>query len=239
MVKHVRRDGAVSTRAKRPLVLLFIAALCLGFLAPTATAGAATAPPCPTSDASSFAFKAVLDNGSMKIGSLASSTGNRVDVCGLIGINADGSLTTNVKPENTQFTGGAIKILFLSIPASLTPAGPVTGGGGFNADGSLSASFTAPIQANVSLLGFSCTLGPLAPTLTTGASGKMTGQNLVPVDGTNDAKGKLVANAFSIPAIKSTRTCPFFVSGLVNVGLGLPLAAGKSSVAFDITLTLT
>ena len=239
MVKHVRRDGAVSTRAKRPLVLLFIAALCLGFLAPTATAGAATAPPCPTSNASSFAFKAVLDNGNMKIGSLASSSGNRVDVCGLIGINADGSLSTNVDPANVQFTGGAIKVLFLSIPASLTPAGPVTGGGGFNPDGSLSATFTAPIQANVSLLGFNCTLGPLAPTLTTGASGALTGQNLVPVDGTNDAKGKLVANSFGVPAIKSTRTCPFFVSGLVNLGLGLPLAPGKSSVTFDITLTLT
>jgi len=103
-------------------------------------------------------------------------------------------------------------------------------------------SLSQSISATVDLLGFYCTLGPFTPVLTTGKSGSLTGvpftgtQNLLA--GTSSLTGTVVANAFTVPAGKSSSTCPALIAGVQNLLLGLPLAAGKSSLQLNASLNV-
>ena len=44
-------------------------------------------------------------------------------------------------------------------------------------------------------------------------------------------RGKLVANDFSVAAVKPTPSCPLLIAGLNNTLLGLPLAMGIALLA--------
>lgn len=201
----------------------------------TGTAGA-SATTC-TKPAGAFAtFHATFSNGTLKMGS-ATGSGLAAQACGSISI-VNGQFISTVQPADIAFSPATVKILFLSLPTTVTVNGPMTGpakiGAGFT---SADINLTANITASASLLGFNCGIGPLAPTLTTGKSGSLTGKTFT---GSLAAgfSGTVVANDFPVPAIKKSKTCPGLIAFLSNTLVGLPAAAGKASISMDGTIKI-
>ena len=115
---------------------------------------------------------------------------------------------------------------------SMSVSGPTT----LNSDGTIGVSLAGPVLVTTKILGSTCTF-PLNLNLTTGSSGAMAGTPLAG-DGAGGFAGTLVANDFPVPALKPSRRCNAVVTTLTNTLLGLPLAAGRSSVRFHLALTL-
>ena len=83
-------------------------------------------------------------------------------------------------------------------------------------------------------MGQSCDI-PLTLNLTTGKSGALTGKDFV-ANKAGVQTGKLVDGTFAVPAIQPSATCNAVVATLSNTLLGLPLAAGASSITYDATI---
>jgi hypothetical protein len=192
---------------------------------------------CPTSSPGNIAFNASLNNGTAAIGPVATSKNNSASACGLVSANSDGTFTGSIKPMNITFAAGTTVVLGLNLPTQLTATGTISGPVTFNADGSVAVSLGGPITATANILGFRCTIGPFSPTLTTGASGRFEGTPFTQ-DVTGQFTGILVANEFTVPAIRPSFSCPLLIAGETNLLLGLPLRAGQSSVVFDGAITL-
>jgi hypothetical protein len=203
-------------------------------LAPSALAAGSA---CPASGGGNIAFSANLTNGNERIGPLATSKNNSATACGLVTPAADGRLRGSIQPMNITFAPSTTTVLILNLPTTLEATGTISGPVAFNADGSVSVSLGGPITATANVLGFKCTIGPFSPTLTTGASGRLQGTPLT-ADATGAFSGKLVANDFSVPAIRPSLRCPLLIAGATNAVLGLPRHAGQSSVTFDASITL-
>jgi hypothetical protein len=178
---------------------------------------------------------------------------------GIVSVN----FNVNATAANTSFAPGTV-VLFglISAPQTVAIDGPLVGTAtstaniasvlaaiGANPDdpafpatvpATSSETVSQPLTATVNLLGFKCSIGPFTPVLTTGTSGSLTGttltgpQNLTSLTAT--LTGSLVANTFAVPAIQSSSSCPELLAVASNLLLGLPLAAGKSSMQVNATL---
>lgn len=230
-VSHARRPA-------RRAGLLAATVLTVGLLVPLfgASPAGAGATDCVKAPGSFARFTATFSNGSMKLGS-ATGEGLGAKACGSI-TTSNGQFISTVQPADMAFDPVSVKVLFLKLPAKITVNAPVTGpakiGPGFtSADISLSASITA----GASLLGFTCNIGPIVPTLTTGTSGALTGKTFTGSlkDGFS---GTVVANDFPVPGIQKSPTCPGFVAFLANALVGLPAAPGKASIQMDGTIKI-
>lgn len=225
--RALRRVGA-------PSAILLASALLVSMLG-TGTAGASSTT-C-TKPAGAFStFHASFSNGSMKLGS-ATGSGLAAQACGSISI-VNGQFISTVLPADISFAPVSVKILFLSLPASITVNGPLTGpakiGTGFT---SADISLTANITASASLLGFKCNIGPIAPTLTTGKSGALTGKTFTG-SLANGFSGTVVANDFAVPAVQRSATCPGLIAFFSNTLVGLPAKPGQASITMDGTIKL-
>jgi hypothetical protein len=233
------------TAARRLASLGLGLALIGGVAAGTALASASpasastTAPPavtCPTTPG--IPFSGSLSGGTVKIGSALSGSGLTGSACGLVDL---ASLTYGINASNFTFNPTSVSLFgLLNLPSTITVVG--------NATGSLSVApstsgiafnTTLPltVKASVKLLGFTCSVGPFTPTFTTGTSGSLTGSPLAG-SSLSTLSGKLVANAFTVPAIQPSATCPGLIASLSNAVIGLPEAAGKSSITSSATFSL-
>ena len=146
-------------------------------------------------------------------------------------------MVLTVQPRDIKFPGVSVKLLFFSVPSVITVnealSGPFKPGPGFT---SAKVNLTANLSASVKVLGFSCVIGPLTPTITTGKSGALHGTTF-----TGSQKkgftGKVVANNFAVPVIQSSETCPWLIAKLSNVLVGLPAAPGKASISMKGSIT--
>ncbi|MDA8281363.1 MAG: hypothetical protein M0Z63_13270 [Actinomycetota bacterium] len=193
---------------------------------------------CPTASGASLAFAGTLSNGVAKFGSAASVTGLTGTMCGLVNV---GTLTATVQPANFVFAPTTTKLLgFLNLPTTITVGAPATAVlAPGKASGTYDTSMKLTLSANVDLLGlFHCTVGPMTPTVTTGTSGTVSG---TPLTGSLLTKltGTMAAGDFAVPAIQSSSTCPGIIAGISNLIMGLPLAAGKSTITTAVSLTPT
>ena len=223
------RSAAGRRRRRRAVGVATALLALLAFLTIPVPADAQAA--CPTGP---LAFSTELTGGSLQIGKVASSTGNSAVACGEIAPGPTG-LTATIHPEDLVFAPGTTKVLFLALPTQTRAVGDLSGPVALGAG--IEASLTGPVVADARLLGFTCTIGPLTPTLTTGASGGLTGAAFAD-DGSGVLRGRLVAADFEVPKIASSRSCPRFVAGMTNLLLGLPLAVGRSSIQFDASIRL-
>jgi hypothetical protein len=201
----------------------------------TAAGSGGTTAPASTCPTGTLAFSSNLTNGSMKIGRAASVSGGSAKACGALAMNAEGALTATVDKANVTFAPTETTVLFLKLPTRVAAVGNLSGPASIGADGQ-HVTLTGPVEATANILGAKCVLS-IAPGLTTDTSRKLTGKPLAD-DGTGMLRGKLVANDFAVPAIRSSRECPLAIAALTNSLLGLPLAKGESSVTFDISLKL-
>ena len=213
-------------------------AVMLVMIVPTPSPASAAAS-CPTGP---LTFNATFSNGTASIGTAAKGSGLSGTACGALK-PVLGGFTLDVPAANISFAPTTLKLFgIISVPSTITVDGPMTGtvtGPTSNPAGTLSFEQTsaAPLTSTVKLLGFTCSVGPFTPVLTTGTSGSLTG---TPLTGTLTAQtGTLVSNTFSVPAIQGSPTCPGFIAGLSNSTLGLPLAPGKSSLTLPVSLTVT
>ncbi|MFI7586129.1 hypothetical protein ACIB24_03525 [Spongisporangium articulatum] len=221
-------------RVSQRIVRLMLAGTAVAALLTTALAApsqAATA--CPSG---LLAFQATLSNGTFNIGKNVKTTGGGANICGEITVGA-GGLVPKVDPNNISFTSGKTSAGPLSIPTDVKTVGDMTGTTTINPDGTISASFTTSVVVTTKILGQSCQI-PVNLTLTTGRSGSLSGKPLSYDLATGVSKGKLVAGDFTVPKIKTTKQCNVIVATASNALIGLPLAAGKSSISYDIALKL-
>jgi hypothetical protein len=222
---------------RRHLAALCVALLAVAGLAGAGPASAATAaaesPPCPTGV---FAFTSTFTNGAFKIGRHASASGVKGAACGSL-VSLNGGLGSVVSKDNVSFEPTTTKVLFLNLPTTVTPTSDLTGPVALTAAG-IEVSLAGTVKVTTKILGSRCSF-PLNLKLTTGTSGALSGTPLV-ADATTPGvfKGKLVAGDFTVPKLKPTKTCSALVAGFANGLLGLPLAAGKSTVGFDLALHL-
>ena len=216
-----------------PAVALVMSSLLFSFTAAAGPAGA-DATNCASSKPTTGAlssFHATFSNGSMKLGS-ATASGLSAQACGWIHFK-NGVLVSTVDATDITFPSVSVKVLFLSLPATVTVNAPLEGPVSFaNNFTTANISLSANLTASAKLLGFSCAIGPLTPKLTTGTSGSLTG---VPFTGSlsKGFSGKVVANDFAVPAISSSRTCPRLIASLAGLLVGLPAGAGKASISME------
>jgi hypothetical protein len=233
-------------RQRRPRTLLFrgccislvlLAGMLLMPAASAATtwaAAAAAAAPCPTTGG--IPFSSQLSNGTVRIGRIARASGTSATACGLVTADASGALVSTIARDNLSFAPFSLRIGLLSVPTQVTPVSDFHGTVAGNPDGTTSITLTGSLTATSRILGFSCTIGPFTPTLTTGTSGSLSGSPLVgQLPG--PLTGKLVANDFAVPAARSSARCPGLIARLVNLTVGLPQPAGGSSLTADVSLT--
>jgi hypothetical protein len=201
---------------------------------PTPLRTASTSSSCPTTQNADIAFQGTLSNGTATFGSAARSSGISGTVCGLLNL---ANFTATIQPDNLSFQPTSVTLFgLLSAPATLAATGPATATLQATSSGAFNATMSVPLEATVDLLGlFRCTVGPFEPTFTTGTSGSVTG---TPLTGSllTQLSGTLVAGEFPVPQIQPSLSCPWFVSGLSNLILGLPLPAGRSTVTTQVTL---
>jgi hypothetical protein len=230
------QPGATWKRRRAAIARAVAAVVVAGGVAvPVALTDNATASATTTCPTGALAFTTDLSNGTLQIGALAKSTGNSAHACGSIAATSSG-LQATVLQSNITFAPGSTTVLILRLPTTTQALGNLSGPASIASDGT-HVALTGPVQATANLLGAQCVIGPITPTLTTDKSGALTGKPFV-ADSTGAMHGKVVANNFTVPAIKATRSCPFLIAGLTNAILGLPLRAGQSSISFDATLHL-
>lgn len=200
-----------------------------------ASTALASAPHCAKHAGAISTFHAAFTNGTVLLGS-AKVSGLSAKACGAVSGKL-WELVTSIQPGDIRVQDVSVKFLFLSLPSTITvnaalsspfrPAHLLT---------STEVSVTANLSASARLLGFSCVIGPLAPTLTTGKSGMLQGKAFAG-SMKNGFTGKVVANDFTVPAIKVSKTCPWLIATLSNIIVGLPAAPGKASISMDGYIT--
>lgn len=179
-------------------------------------------------------FRSTLTNGQIRLGSSATVSGSTGRACGVQVIAANGSLISRVKPANTSFAPVVTRIGLLQVPTTFRATSVLQGPAGFDAKG-LTAVLAGNVVATAEILGQKCAI-PLKLRLTTGRSGALTGSSFqTRADGT--AAGRLVDGTFAVPRIQPSATCNAVVATLSNTLLGLPLAAGESSISYDGSLS--
>ncbi len=130
---------------------------------------------------------------------------------------------------------GALSVALTLVPG-MTPtigfvANPGTISGGFSCSSSQNG-LSVGLDANVSgstapLFGVSCTIGPMTIPLSGTVTGPLT-----------DTTGTLSSNAFAVPALQPSPTCPAAVAANVDLIAGLPLAAGHANTLLPIAASL-
>jgi len=228
MVKEQQRRRVVR-RAGVPVVAMVLTSLVASMLF-TNPAGA-SAESCTALPGAFSTFHADFSNGSMKLGS-ATGSGLAAKACGSITIE-NGQFISNVQPADMSFAPVSVKLLFLSLPATITVNAPLSGPVKIAPDfSSADIDLTANMTAGAALLGFNCNIGPLKPTLTTGKSGTLTGKTFTGSLSTGFS-GTVVANDFAVPGIQSSKTCPKLIAFFANLLVGLPAKPGKASITMD------
>ena len=231
---HSTKGSALLRRGRIPALALALASLVLPLA--TASPASADATTCTKPPGALITFHAAFGNGTMSLGS-AKATGLSAKACGSVSGKL-GALTSTVQPGDIEFPAISVKLLFISLPATITVnaplSGPFTPGAGFT---TASVNLTANMSASASLLGFKCVIGPLTPTLTTGKSGSLEGTIMTGSLKTGYT-GKVVANDFAVPAIQKSSTCPGLVAWLANSLVGLPAAPGKASISMEGSITV-
>ncbi|MHB8729581.1 MAG: hypothetical protein ACYC9K_11200 [Sulfuricaulis sp.] len=180
-------------------------------------------------------FHTVFANGTMSLGN-TKATGLSAKACGAV-TGKTGAMVLTVQPGNIMFPTVPVKLLFIELPCTITVNAPLSGpfkpGPGFT---SAKVNLTANLSASVKVLGYSCVIGPLTPTLTTGKSGSLQGATF-----TGSRKkgftGKVVANNFAVPVIRTSETCPWLIAKLANILVGLPAAPGEASINMEGSIT--
>lgn len=180
-------------------------------------------------------FHAAFANGTMSL-ARAKATSLSAKACGAV-TGKLGAMVLTVRPGDIEFPAMPVKLLFVSVPSTITVNAPLSGpfkpGPGLT---SAEVKLKANLSASAKFMGFSCVIGPLTPTLTTGKSGSLHGTTF-----TGSLKkgftGKVVANDFAVPAIHSSKTCPWLFATLANALAGLPVAPGKASIIMEGSIT--
>ncbi|HEV2361828.1 MAG TPA: hypothetical protein VGS21_09020 [Acidimicrobiales bacterium] len=189
---------------------------------------------CPTTPG--LPFTGSLANGTFKVGLIVNGSGIGGSVCGTL-TPTTGGFKVSIPQSNFTFSGGNITILGLvSLPAVISADSNATGSAKATKNG-LASTLNVSISSTVSLLGFTCTIGPFSPHLTTGRSGTLTGKNFT--GSFTNLSGEFVANNFVVPAVQPTESCPLLVAGLINTTIGLPSWPGDASLTTDSTLAVT
>jgi hypothetical protein len=176
-------------------------------------------------------------NGALDTGS---ATVSDIDAkfCGIVtltpGTPPCGATGTVDSPMDGQ-EFGALSVGLTLVPG-MTPtigfvANPGTITGGFTCTSSQNGLAVA-LDANVSgstapLFGVSCTIGPVTIPLTGAVTGPLTATTAT-----------LTSNAFSVPAIQPSSTCPAAVAANVDMIAGLPLSAGQASASLPVTASI-
>jgi hypothetical protein len=243
MTRLLLACSARSPRKVASLGVVLAAALAgvasLGMIAP---AGAAAAFKCGEPPENSLFFNGSQREGVIKLGKNATATGVGGPItCGVLTVGAEG-IRYSVPAANVVYNPFTVKLFgFLPLEGGLTVDGPAEGSlgaveqelpdGEFELVG-LSTTFEAPVTSTISFLGLAkCSIGPFEVALTTGKSGSLEGTYLTgEIVGPEGLTGTLVGNEFSVPKITPSKSCPFFISALSNLILGLPLKPGQSSV---------
>ena len=199
--------------------------------APGATAAAVGPGKCPQNGL--LNFRSVLSGGTITLGRSATVTGSTGRACGVQVVDGKGALISRIKPANAAFAPVQTKVGLLSFPTTFRATSVLQGPAGLGAQG-LTAVLAGKVVATAEILGARCEI-PLSLTLTTGRSGALTGTPFKDVKGVQ--RGRLVDGRFSVPAIQPSATCDPVTAALSNTLLGLPLAAGESSVSYDATIS--
>lgn len=225
--RPLAKRGWIGTR------LLALASLLVPFVSVSPASASATT--CAEPAGATTTFHAAFTHGTMSLGG-ATSHDLSAKACGAV-IGKIGAMVLTIQPGNIAFPAASVKFLFIRVPSTITVNAPLSGP--FKPGSGLSTAevkLKANLSASVKLLGFSCDIGPLTPTLTTGKSGSLHGTTF-----TGSMKkgytGKVVANDFAAPAIHSSKTCPWLIATLANTLVGLPLAPGKASISMKGSIT--
>ncbi|MGA2036810.1 MAG: hypothetical protein ABSH04_04410 [Acidimicrobiales bacterium] len=243
-------------RVRHLFATLFAAlplALMLAVIIPAATPASATSVACP---ASGITFAATFSNGQIVLGTAAKSFGVNGTACGQLtqtslsisGTTLTAGFNIDAPAANVSFAPGTVTLFgLISAPATTAVNTDLTGTAISTVNvlnGAATTQQTAgqSLTSTVNLLGFKCNIGPITPVLTTGTSGSLTGTTLTGTQnlsaGTAVLTGKLVANAFTVPAIQPSKTCPAILAWGSNLLLGLPMSAGKSSLTISVSLSV-
>lgn len=216
-----------------PELALALASLVAPFA--TASPASASATTCAKPTGAVTSFHAAFANGTMSLGS-AKAVGLSAKACGAV-TGKTGAMVLTVQPGDIKFPAVSVKLLFISLPSTITVGAPLSGP--FKpGPGSTSAkvSLKANLSASVKVLGYSCVIGPLTPTLTTGKSGSLQGATFTGSQ-KNGFTGKVVANDFAVPVVQSSATCPWLIAKLSNVFAGLPVAPGGAAISMEGSIT--
>lgn len=220
-------------RSRSRVRVLALASLVVPFA--SASPASASATTCAEPAGAATTFHAAFTHGTMSLGS-AKTIGLSAKACGAV-TGKPGAMVLTVQPGDIEFPAASVKLLFVSAPSTLTVNAPLSGpfkpGHGLT---SAEVNLKANLSASAKFMGFSCVIGPLTPTLTTGKSGSLHGTTF-----TGSLKkaytGKVVANEFVAPAIRSSKTCPWLIATLANALMGLPAAPGKASISMNGSIT--
>ncbi len=200
-----------------------------------ASPASASATTCAKPAGAVTTFHTAFANGTMSLGN-AKAAGLIVKACGAV-TGKTGAMVLTIQPGDIKFPAVSVKLLFISLPSTITVNAPLSGpfkpGPGFT---SAKVNLTANLSASAKILGFSCVIGPLTPTLTTGKSGALQGTTFTGSQ-KNGFTGKVVANNFAVPSIQSSETCPWLIAKLSNVLVGLPAAPGEASISMEGSIT--
>ena len=223
----------------RPLVgrsrtlALALASLVVQFV--SASPASASGTSCAEPAGAVTTFHAAFANGTMSLGS-AKAAGLNAKACGAV-TGKPGAMVLTVQPEDIEFPDVSVKLLFFSVPSTITVNAPLSGpfkpGPGFT---SVEIRLSTKLSATAKFLGFSCVVGPLTPILSSGKSGSLQGTTFT---GSlkNGFTGMVVSNDFAVPAIQSSKTCPRLIAKLSNTLVGLPAVPGKASISMKGSIT--
>lgn len=232
----MRMSASYLSRAQvrwSPIPVLAFAALVVPFSC--ASPASASEISCAEPAGAVTAFHAVFANGTLSLGR-AKATGLSAKACGAV-TGMTGAMALIVQPEDIEFLGVPVKLLFFSVPSSITVNAPLSGpfkpGPEFT---SAEVNLKADLSASAQVLGYTCVIGPLAPTLTTGKSGALQGTTFT--GSRNDGfTGIVVADDFAVPAIQRAKDCPWLIAKLANILVGLPAAPGEASIRMEGSIT--
>ncbi len=200
--------------------------------------GVAVATPPAGAATPGIATASALTGGTATIGKRISASGITGVATGTLQLGTGGVFDVVLPQKNVQLlpTTATMSLGFLklNLPTTFSANSAITGTATLGASG-INATLTSSLSTTAQVGPFSCTIGPIVASLTTGSSGSLTG---TPFTGalTGEESGVLVANDFAVPAVQATSSCPGLVAGLVNVLAGLPLAPGASSLTFHAAL---
>lgn len=218
-------------------LVVAVGTLGVALAAPAGAAATGTGPTLTCAAAppgGNVAFSGSLTNTVATLGGAAKLSGLSGHLCGTIDL---ATLTASIQPSQFRFTKADTTLFgLLPLPTTTTVTAPASATLAANPHGGYDTSMRVSLQASASILGlFTCNVGPFTPTFTTGRSGSLTG---TPLTGSllSQLSGTLVADDFSVPAITPSASCPGFIAGIADLVMGLPLAAGRSTITSTATL---